>query len=116
VAGVVQLLVVAPAPDRREQRGESHGAAALRPAPDVRPDRLHPVHRQPARVPAAVRRRWPAAGRRPERPADHGRRADLRTPAITTLQSNTSFAITPLWTAQWGTTYDFRNRSSPRTS
>jgi hypothetical protein len=34
----------------------------------------------------------------------------FQTPAITTLQSNTSFAITPKWTAQWGTTYDFRNR------
>jgi hypothetical protein len=35
----------------------------------------------------------------------------FQTPAITTLQSNTSFAITPKWTAQWSTTYDFRNNA-----
>jgi hypothetical protein len=31
-----------------------------------------------------------------------------RTPAVTTLQSQTSFNITPKWAAQWSTTYDVR--------
>jgi lipopolysaccharide assembly outer membrane protein LptD (OstA) len=32
-----------------------------------------------------------------------------RSPPITTLQSQTSFNITPKWAAQWATTYDLRN-------
>ena len=34
----------------------------------------------------------------------------FRTPPITTLQSNTSFAITPKWSGTWSTTYDFREK------
>jgi hypothetical protein len=32
-------------------------------------------------------------------------------PATTTLQASTSFNITPKWSAQWQTTYDFRARN-----
>ena len=34
----------------------------------------------------------------------------FRQPALTTLQSQMSFNITPKWAAQWSTTYDFREK------